>query len=376
MMEFLPWIKDLSTALHGRPGSCNLMGSGIRVPEDLLGQLLHGQEAGLHARLAELNEWGHPALVQGLRQRYAVPADKELLVTSGATAGFWLACYALLAPGDRVLVEAPVYEPLRLIPGELDAAVDVLPRRAEPAYQIDPDELASLTTPRTKLVILTNLHNPSGAALGAEVLRQVATAARARSPDVLILVDETFFDFQSDALTSSALLGPAFLTISTLTKVYGLGLLRCGWVIAAADVLAKIRSAWVRVAGIGSRLTEALASLALDRMELFEANTRAVLARNRPLLREHLGPLVDRGLLRGEVAPSGCICFPEVVGTDDTERLVQDLARAEGTFVVPGKFFGAPAHIRIGFGGDAETLQEGLRRLALRLGNGQSRARK
>jgi aspartate/methionine/tyrosine aminotransferase len=364
MTEFLPWIKDLYAGLHGRAGCFNLMNSGIREPAELVRRLLGEWQPAVQARLAESNEWGHRALVQGLRRRYAVPPDKEVLVTAGATAAFWLTCHALLSPGDRVLVESPVYEPLRQVPARLGAAVDCLPRRPEAGYALDPDELARRMTPRTRLVVLTNLHNPSGAVLDDDALRRAAEAARACNPHALLVVDETFHDFLHGEQPSAARLGPAFVTLSTLTKVYGLGLLRCGWVVADRAVLGPIRDAWVRVAGIGSRLTEALASVALDHMDDFEAHGRAVLDGNRPLLREHLGPLVDAGLLRGEIAPPGCVCFPEVVGAGDTDGLTEQLAAREGVYVVPGRFFGAPRHVRVGFGGDPAVLAEGLRRLA------------
>jgi aspartate/methionine/tyrosine aminotransferase len=363
MDEFLPWIKHLYAGLHGQPGGFNLMNSGVREPADLLARLLADQPA-LEARLAESNEWGHPAVVRALRHRYTLPPDREVQVTAGATAAFWLICRALLAPGDQVLVEAPVYEPLRLVPARLGAAVDFLPRRREAAYQVDPEDVAARGTPQTRLVILTNLHNPSGAALGDDVLRRVAEAARTRNPAALVVVDETFHDFVRGRQQSAARLGPAFVTVNTLTKVYGLGLLRCGWVVAAPEVVGRIRRAWIDAFGIGSRLTEALASLALDRLDEFEARWRAVLAANRPLLQEHLGPLADAGLLRGEVAPPGNVCFPEVVGARDTAGLARQLAAEEAVHVVPGEFFGAPGHVRIGFGGESAVLAEGLRRLA------------
>jgi aspartate/methionine/tyrosine aminotransferase len=363
MSEFLPWIKDLYANLHGRSDCFDLMNSGIREPAELLNRILYEEQNELRARLDQANEWGHPALLQGLRRRYAIPAERDVLVTAGATAGFWLACYALVGRGDRVLVEAPVYEPLRLVPARLGATVDFLPRRGEADYRPDPEELAARLTPRTRLVILTNLHNPTGAVLRAADLRQLGEAARDRNPDVLVLVDETFLDFAGADAASACLLGPAFVTVSTLTKVYGLGLLRCGWVTAAPEVMHRLRSAWVNVAGIGSRLTEALASLALDQLDAFAGHSHAVLERNRPLVQTHLGPLVERGILRGAVTPPGCICFPEVVGIADTEKLARDLASRKSVFVVPGEFFGAPGHIRLGFGGKPDVLAEGLARL-------------
>jgi hypothetical protein len=125
-----------------------------------------------------------------------------------------------------------------------------------------------------------------------------------------------------------------------------------------------VRRAWIASAGIGSRLTEAIASVVVDHLAVFEAHWRAVLAGNRPLLQEHLGPLLDRGLLRGDVLPEGCVCFPEVMGAAQTEGLTRELAQVEGVHVVPGRFFQAPGHIRIGFGGEPARLAEGLRRLA------------
>jgi aspartate/methionine/tyrosine aminotransferase len=266
-----------------------------------------------------------------------------------------------------VLVETPVYEPLRLAPARLGASLDVLPRRPEDGYRLHAEQLARRMTPRTRLIILTNLHNPSGSLVGQRDLRDAAQVVRGCNPAARILVDETFLPFAGEMAVSTATLGPAFITVNTLTKVYGLGMLRCGWVTAAPEIMGPIRKDWIGVAGIGSRLTEALASLAVERLELFERHWQAVLAGNRPLLEEHLGPLVERGVLRGEVTPPGCICFPEVMGAADTTVLTQALAREQSVYAVPGRFFGAPGHIRLGFGGDAAVLNEGLRRLALSL---------
>jgi aspartate/methionine/tyrosine aminotransferase len=367
MEEFLPWIKDLQVNLQGRPDCCNLMGSGIREPGPALRQLLAEHQEVVQQRLAEPNEWGHPALLRALAGRYGLPPGKELLLTAGATAAYYLTCQALLAPGAHVLVESPGYQPLHLVPAQLGATVDPLPRRPEAGNQPDPDELASLVTPRTRLVVLTNLHNPTGTFLEHEDLRNLARAARARNPEVHILVDETFLDFHAVPRAASALFGAEFVTINTLTKVYGLGLLRCGWVAAAPEVAARLRRAWIASAGIGSRLTEAIASVVVDHLEVFTAHWRGVLAGNLPVVREHLTPLVESGLLRGTVAPAGCVCFPEVVGVADTDRLTRALAEGPGVYVVPGEFFQAPGHIRIGFGGDPAKLAEGLRRLAASL---------
>jgi aspartate/methionine/tyrosine aminotransferase len=361
--EFLPWIKDLVARLHGRADCFNLMGSGISEPAEILWRLAAEYRTDADALFRGPNEWGHVALARALADRYALAAEKEIQVTSGATAAYWLVCRALLTPGDRVLVEAPTYEPLRLAPTQLGAEVAPLPRLPESGYQLDLDELGRRMTPRTRLVVLTNLHNPSGAVLSDDTLRRAAGAATAVNPDVTILVDETFHDFILDEQPSCARLGPAFVAINTLTKVYGLGFLRCGWVVAEPEIVGRVRRHWMAVAGIGSRLTEALATLAVAHIHRFETHWRGVLVDNRPLLGQNLGPLVEEGLLRGNVTPEGCICFPEVVGCRDTEALTRQLA-AESVYVVPGRFFEHPGHVRLGFGGDTERLADGLARFA------------
>jgi aspartate/methionine/tyrosine aminotransferase len=364
MEEFLPWIKNLYAGLHGQPGPFNLMNSGIREPHELLRQFLDQERPTLDARLAQSNEWGHPALLAGLRRRYELPPATDLVLTAGATAAFWLTCRALLSPGDRVLVEMPVYEPLRLVPARLGAAVDSLPRRAESGYQANPADLAERLTERTRLVILTNLHNPSGAALDDAILQQIAKIVRSRNPETRIVVDETFHDFLSPRPGPAARLGPEFISVNTLTKVYGLGLLRCGWVLAGPEVLSRIRAVWVDVAGSNSRFTESLASVALDHSDRLDAHWQSVLAGNRPLLEEHLGPLVQEGRLEGNITPPGCVCFLRIVGVPDTIALARQLAAEEGVYVVPGEFFQAPGYLRLGFGGGRDMLAGGVSSLA------------
>jgi aspartate/methionine/tyrosine aminotransferase len=81
---------------------------------------------------------------------------------------------------------------------------------------------------------------------------------------------------------------------------------------------------------------------------------------NRKILRHHLEPLLSDGVLSGEIPEHGCVYFPEVVGADDTNELVDSLAKDHNVFVVPGRFFGCPGHIRIGFGAEPTNLENAL----------------
>src|SRR5690606_3870140 len=115
--------------------------------------------------------------------------------------------------------------------------------------------------PRTRLIVLTNAHNPSGAHLGDEALR--AIAAVAHRAGVPVLVDEGYGDFVPAPERSgpAARLDPCFISINGLTKVYGLHALRCGWIIASDTILRRLRPVYADLESGSSKLTHGIASL-------------------------------------------------------------------------------------------------------------------
>src|SRR4030095_5486473 len=124
-------------------------------------------------------------------RRYAVGAAQ--VVTANGTAGAnFQVCAAMLEPGDDVLVERPGYDPLLGAPRLLGANIIRFDRRFEDGFALDPDRVAEVITPRTRLVILTGPHNPSGAFADRDALAaigRIAAAAGAR-----VLVDEVYLD--------------------------------------------------------------------------------------------------------------------------------------------------------------------------------------
>jgi aspartate/methionine/tyrosine aminotransferase len=223
-------------------------------------------------------------------------------------------------------------------------------------------------TPRTKLIVLSNRHNPSGSALSDETLLALAEEAQRVSPRVRILVDETYSLLGSHR--PAALLGRCFLSVGSLSKVYGLGLLRCGWLVGSPDVMNPVRTAWLHTMNIGSKLTEALAALALDHLDEYAGRWREVVSVNRGVVREALEGLGD--LVQGDVPPDSCVCFPRI-HVPDVDRFVERLESGGKVVVAPGRFFRAPGHVRIGFGGDTAKLKQGMDRLAKSLRQEASR---
>jgi len=279
---------------------------------------------------------------------------------TGTSMANLLAMAAIASPGDEVLVEEPTYSLLTDAARWLGLALRRFPRRHEDAFAVLPRAVEDRLTRRTRLVVLTNLHNPSSAFVGEEVLRAVGEAAR--SVGARVLVDEVYLEALAvlrRPFISAAQLGPMFVVTSSLTKAYGLSGLRCGWAIATPELAARMWRLNDLFGVIPAHPAELLSVLALDRLERPAARARHILETNTKATNVFLAsrPELECGRLDG-----GMIAFPRLRGAG-VEALCERLRREETT-VVPGRFFGAPQHFRLAIGCAPETLQGGLARLA------------
>src|SRR5262249_9329557 len=132
-----------------------------------------------------------PPLVDALARKCGVAPDC-VAVAGGASMANHLAMAALLEPGDEVLIERPAYEPLLALASYLSADIKPFDRRADDGFRIDPDVVARAITPRTRLVVLTNLHNPTSVMTDEPTLRAVGEIAR--SVGARVLCDEVYLD--------------------------------------------------------------------------------------------------------------------------------------------------------------------------------------
>jgi len=308
--------------------------------------------------LESADRHGWEPLREAIGTLYGVGADR--IVTAAGTSGAnHLAMSTLVTAGDRVVVEDPTYEPVTALLSHLGAKVDSLPRRAEAGFTIDPDDVERSLAPKTALLVLTNLHNPSSAAIEGAILRSIGEIAARRGARVI--VDEVYLDAAfEDAPPTAASLGDVFVVTSSLTKTCGLGGLRSGWIVAE-PALAERMWETKNLFGVDDpHVAERLSLVALRERPRLLARCRAILDANR---RAWNAFLAERGDDL-EAAPSrfGTTVFPRVRrGTgDELERGLRD---AYETSIVPGRFFGAPGHVRIGLSGPAADFPEGLSRL-------------
>lgn len=318
--------------------------------------------AELPVRLADLEIngptiYGYAPLQQRLARKNGVSPDC-VVASTGTSMSNHLALAATLAPGDEVLIEEPTYELLLSTARYLGASIQRFPRRFEDGFEVDPEEVARRVTPRTRLIVLTNLHNPSGAMISTETLRSVGEIAR--SMGARVLVDEVYLETLFDRPAQSAFhLGKHFLVTSSLTKAYGLSGLRCGWILAEPELATRIWRMNDLFAATPAHPAELISVIALDNLERVAARAKNLIATNRRHLDELLDSRHDLQCFRPEF---GTVFFPRLRrgSVDEFCELLKSKYEAS---VVPGRFFEMPEHFRIGIGGEPSMTAEALLRL-------------
>jgi aspartate/methionine/tyrosine aminotransferase len=322
--------------------------------------------SGLPVKLADLEIngptlYGYAPLLERLAQRSGVTPDC-VVTAAGTSMANHLAFAATVSPGDEVLVEHPTYELLVSTLEYLGATVRYFDRRMEDGFRVDPSEVERNMTPQTRLISLTNLHNPSGALIDEPTLREVGQIANKRG--AYVLVDEVYLEALYDERPKPAIhLGDHFLVTSSLTKAFGLSGLRCGWVLANRDLTDRMWHINDLYGVNAAHPAELLSVIALDNFDTVVARATQLLAENRPALEAFLRSRDD---LEYFLPQHGTIVFPKLRhrSVEALDRLLRDKYE---TAIVPGSYFEMPQHFRIGIGGDPEMTRVALQRLGAAL---------
>ena len=345
--EYLSWVKTR------RPGRFNLAGSGV----------LPYSNTELAARVEDIeingpSFYGYAPLQAAIAAHCSVPEDC-VVATYGTSMANFIALGTLIEPGDEVLVEEPVYEPILAAVQYFHASVRRLKRRREAQFQLpDPEEYIN---GRTKLILITNLYNPSSALVSEATLRHYGEVAR--RVNARLLVDEVYLECMYDKMSTAFHYGPEFVITSSLTKAYGLGGLRCGWILAEPGLAEKMWKFKDLIDASAAHPAERLSVVAFKKLDQIADRAKTLLERNRSLVRDFLRSC-DR--IECGLPDYGTCIFPRFKG-GDTQRLFDVLHDRYDTDIVPGRFFEMPDHFRLGIGGETETLSAGLERLSAAL---------
>ena len=300
----------------------------------------------------------YPPLREAIAGRYGVPVN-QVVAADGTSMANFLAMAALISPGDEVLIEHPTYEPMLNTASFLGADIKRFRRRPENEFALNVDQLP--LSERTRLIVITNLHNPSSALVKDNDLCALGDAAK--RVGARILVDEVYLDSAVPPRRSAIHLGPEFVCTNSLTKVYGLSGLRCGWILAEPELAERMWRVNDLFGVNQAHPAERLACIAFEHIDQVLGDTPQMLARNRQLWNEFVGSRADLECIPAE---HGIVAFPRWSG-GDTERLNARLCERYDTAVVPGRWFEMADHFRVGFGLPTEQFEEGLQRLGAAL---------
>ena len=347
---YMEWAKTHSQARY------NLAASGM--PSYALADLVASTSLRIEdLELTDPSGYGYEPLQRALAAKAGVPPECVVAATGTSMANH-LAMAACFEPGGEVLIEQPAYELLVTTARYLGATVRRFTRRFEDGFHLDPRQVERALTPRTRLIVLTNLHNPSSALDSDDTLREVGELAN--SVGARVLVDEVYLEvcFSRD-WRSAFHLGNHFVVTSSLTKAYGLGGLRCGWVLADPD-LARAMWRLNDLYGVNAaHPAERLSAIILNDLPGIAARSRELLEKNRPIVNQFLDSRPDVDAAR---QPFGTVLFPRV-RCGHVDAFCRLLREKYETAVVPGSFFEAPEHFRMFLGAETAMLTEALTRL-------------
>lgn len=348
---YITWAKKHAAARY------NLANSGILacMPSDLA---LTSEDL----IISGANEEGYNALKEAIAAKYGVTPD-SVVTAQGTSMANFLAMATIIERNDEVLIEEPTYEPLLAAAKYLGAEIKRFSRRFVDGYRIDTNEIRRLTSPRTRLIVLTSPHNPSGVPVDESCLHEIGEMAA--EVDARVLVDEAYRDILRDAAPpTAATLGAGFVSTSSLTKSYGLSGLRSGWILAEPRLAEQMRRLNDLFGVVNPIASEHLSVVAFRHLANLESRTRGILEPNIELVHRFLDEHLD--LLDCVVPPCSMIVFPRLRYSNDSQ-LLHDRLRKSATSIVPGRFFEAPAHFRLGFGVKTEDVAAGLGNLSAAL---------
>jgi aspartate/methionine/tyrosine aminotransferase len=351
-LEYIAWAKALP------PVRINLARSGIdHCPVSLLGLKASDLVATLPVK------YGYAPLRDAIARRYGVRAGQVFELSGGTSFANWLACAAALdgcGRGTEVLVERPTYEPLLRIPQALGFRIRRFDRRFKDRYAIDLDRFESLVSAKTRLAVVTNLHNPSGARIDLDTMRKMARIL-ARVGGYL-LVDEVYLECLFRQRPESCIAaGTNVLVTNSLTKAYGLDGLRAGWILGPKNLVAKAGRINDVMTNNAVAPGERMALAAFRRQRVIDARAHRILDGNLEHVRRFFA---GEPRLRTLMPEGGNVVFPKLPAGVDGDRLASRLVARYSTLVVPGRFFEAPRHIRISFGCRPALLARGLENIS------------
>jgi hypothetical protein len=307
---------------------------------------------------------GTVALRSAIASLYPGATTDHIQVTNGGSEANYITTWNLVEPGDEVVMMVPNYMQTWGLARAFGATIREWPLIETPdRWRIDAEALEGLVSPRTKLIIICNPNNPTGARFGEEDLDRIASIAARYG--AWILADEIYRGAELDGRETPTIWGrhDRVIVTSGLSKAYALPGLRIGWVAAPPPLIASLWSYHDYTTISPGALSDVLARRALEpsRRAKILARTRGILNANFPIIAEWLRSHGD--LFRFVPPDAGAIVYVNYRHAINSTELVTRLLKEKSVLIVPGDHFSMDGYLRIGFGDEVDYLGKGLTRL-------------
>ena len=361
--EFQPFAMERWQSIYENQVQYNLSESGVH-PLSVRELLELSGAASLDEILLGYGQSnGSVLLREHIAQLYPDCSPDHVVVANGSAEANFIALWQLAPAGEEVVIVVPTYMQSHGLASNFGITVREVWLHEENGWQLDPAELHAAVNKRTRVIVVTNPSNPTGAVMNAETRRAVIDAAS--GANCWILSDEVYTGAELSGPATRSFFGeyPRVVATGSLSKAYGLPGVRIGWAVAPAHLAADL---WARkdyMTISPGELTDHIATIALSP----EVRPR-ILQRTRQRLHEGWAItrrwLDDVGRFSYRAPDAGAICYArydlDIESTDLAERL-----RAEySVLIVPGAHFGMGKYLRIGYGPPPEQLQAALDRVS------------
>lgn len=305
---------------------------------------------------------GSDRLRDNITEMYQQQQRENILITHGAIGANALVHETLVAPGDRVLSVLPTYQQHYSIPESYGADVQVLKLQEENQFLPDLSELKKLATENTRLIVINNPNNPTGALMDEAFLKQVVDIAR--SCDAYLLCDEVYrgTDEDGDGFTASvADMYEKGISTSSMSKSFSLAGLRLGWIAGPLEVIQAVcihRD--YNTISVGM-LDDHFASIALECRDVILERSRRICKANRATL----DAWVAKEPLISYIKPkSGTIALLKYDFDMSSREFCVRLLESKGVMFTPGSVLEMEGYVRIGYANSPHVLEEGLAKVS------------
>ena len=306
---------------------------------------------------------GKPDLRELIASAINLPGD-DVLVTPGAAAALFIIATSLLDKGDNMVVAKSNYATNIETPRTLGANISNLNMSFDNEYKLDLNELESLISPTTKYVSLTYPHNPTGAMIDEETLKKLIHIIEEK--ETYLLMDETYRDMSFvPQLPVAATLSKRVISVSSMSKSYGLPGIRIGWLICQdRNLMETFLAAKEQIFITNSVIDEEIAYQYLLNKEKYFSPVKKTILKNFGILKSFIQ---NQNILEWVEPKGGCVCFPRIKKEIDVDskKFYEVLLNNYSTYVGRGHWFEEDdRYMRIGYSWDkTEKLEKGLRNI-------------